>query len=154
MELLVSLALLGLAALSGLRSWRQRPLLCVTLWLLPLVVVGLGMLRGQLNGSSDANLQTCQENLRGLKAGLDRYAGEHGGQLPDQLQDSGAVPSCPAAGRDTYSAAYAHAGDGFTLLCQGSAHGSHFYDHPRCQDDYPRYDPSAAQVVRWPGDSP
>ena len=77
--------------------------------------------------------EQCSHNLAILQTTVELYRGdeEHGGgRLPSTLADllrvggTKSIPTCPAAGRDTYSAGYrvlAH-GEGYRLSCAGNNH--------------------------------
>ena len=79
---------------------------------------GLGPLRG------------CVANLKSIATGLEMYASDHQGNYPKSLQQLTptylkSLPTCPAAGRETYSAAWRLAGsEGFYFCCSGNHHGS------------------------------
>lgn len=75
-------------------------------------------------------LSACRQNLQNVATALQVYANGHDGQfcqelktlVPDHLK---ALPTCPAAGRDTFSPGYQLSKDGttYTLLCRGRNHG-------------------------------
>lgn len=109
--------------------------------ILVLYLVGSGCYLGcRLGGGS---LAACQGNLKNLATGLEMYASDHHGGYPHSLQEVAnesylkKVPTCPAAGKDTYSAKYeiAHQPERFTLVCGGCHHHQAELDEP----DYPRY---------------
>lgn len=146
-ELLVSASCLVLA---GMLAGKRHPRLALASLLGPILVLGLAYGRGALNRESDQALEGCVGNLQGLKVSLETYRQTHGGSLPQQLSECGPVPSCPAAGRDTYSAGYQSQGQAWTLICQGDAHARQFYDNPRNQADFPRTDSSTSTVLPRP----
>jgi hypothetical protein len=92
----------------------------------------------------------CGSNLKLLATALEMYSADHGGAYPPAL---GAlvpdylhlVPTCPAAGRDTYSSGYTvnAAEGGFTIMCTG-------HHHPDLPPDHPRYTPTEGVVEQGP----
>lgn len=101
----------------------------------------------------------CRSILgKSIANALEMYAGDHDGQLPDNLSELTPtylkyVPVCPAAGRDTYSESYfrlrTREGVGYRVSCGGHNHlgaGVRGADLPTyhsgvggyCEDDTPR----------------
>lgn len=73
----------------------------------------------------------CEHNLYNLAIGLEMYSSDAAGRYPRTLdaavrRDHLKIPTCPAAGYDTYSASYQSTvtPDTFTLSCQGYHHGA------------------------------
>ncbi len=106
--------------------------------------------------------QDCSENLRGIGVALEMYAADHEGDYPESLAlltESyylPSLPTCPAAGRDTYSETY-RVGKGeagaveVSLFCQGHHHPELDSDRPAWTlsgglDTGPIRDPEPAQV--------
>jgi len=88
--------------------------------------VGLSYMRSRAR----AQYMSCTENLRSIATGLAMYATEHGGRYPESIDSLTpnyihAIPTCPAAGADTYSETYTYSTnpDDFTINCNGSYHG-------------------------------
>jgi hypothetical protein len=82
------------------------------------------------NGAREqGQLTACQSNLKNIGTACEMYSTDHAGRypktlaelVPDYLQ---AIPTCPAAGSDTYSSTYkASTGpDRFELACSGNHH--------------------------------
>lgn len=80
---------------------------------------------------SNRNEKQCVQNLRDIATGLEmhscptgRYPLKMGAVVTSGCLKS--VPTCPAAGCDTYSVSYQSTArpDTFTLYCQGYHHGS------------------------------
>ena len=97
-------------------------------------------LRGQLNRSADLQLEACRGNLAQIAAGLEKEKASSG-VYPKTLGQS--VPSCPAAGRETYRSGYSAQAGGFTLYCEGRYHSQHFYDRPYLDANCPDWDGAA-----------
>lgn len=79
----------------------------------------------------DQELKICTHNLSVLAAQLEVYAGDNGLLYPKRLQSLipkyiSSIPTCPACGRDTYSATYRYNNSStawnFTLECEGHRH--------------------------------
>lgn len=76
-------------------------------------------------GGESLDLKSCKGNLRNLRVALEMWAQDHGRHYPERLAEVKTymqVPTCPAAGRDTYSASYRVSGRGYTLFCKGHHH--------------------------------
>lgn len=91
--------------------------------------------------------EECGSNLKNIGTACEMYSTDHEGAYPQKLSDliEGyylyEVPTCPAAGTDTYSETYTltrGADDkvnGFTVYCKG-------HNHPELETDRPFYDAS------------
>lgn len=89
----------------------------------------------------------CKANLRNIGTGLEMWAVENGGHYPDSLEQIvgdhlEAIPACPAAETDTYSATYrkykrleTDEYENYEVYCQG-----HHHEDVGLAEDYPRYD--------------
>lgn len=71
----------------------------------------------------------CESNLKNLGTALEMYSTDNNGRFPQRLAALTplylkAIPTCPDAGRDTYSASYqvAASPDAYTLYCRGNNH--------------------------------
>ena len=125
-ELLIAAAMVAVGAERGYK------LLALT----PLVFL---LLRGQLNRSSDLELEACRGNLAQIAAGLQKEKARSG-VYPKTLGESVAVPPCPAAGRETYRSSYSAQASVFTLYCDGRHHSRRFYDSPYLDANSPYWD--------------
>lgn len=84
-----------------------------------------------LQASRGSQLDGCRSNTREISIALEMYASDFHGRYPCDLATllrSGhlkAIPTCPAAGFDNYSATYhvSAAPDGFSFGCAGRHHG-------------------------------
>ena len=70
----------------------------------------------------------CSSNLKNIGTALEMWSTDNSGKYPPDLKPLvpghlEAVPTCPAAGSDTYSASYKTVGAGFSLACSGNHHG-------------------------------
>lgn len=97
------------------------------------------------------HLEACQQNLGKLGTALEMYSSDNGGRFPFGPGSTWGrspralsrlvgkyidrIPTCPAAGRDTYSESYTvgYRPDALTVFCRGSA-------HPGLEADFPRYE--------------
>ena len=80
-------------------------------------------------GDRIAALANCKNNLKNLGIAQEMYSTDNGGRFarkPTQLTPTylKRIPTCPAAGTDTYSAGFASASnpDAYTIVCSGSNH--------------------------------
>lgn len=94
----------------------------------------------------------CSSNLRSLGTALEIYSTDWSGRYPQRLQDLvpgtvAALPTCPAAGRDTYSASYVRGEwpDRYALYCEGDTHRRAL---PQTGPNTPAYD-SFAGLRTW-----
>ncbi|MEW6277992.1 MAG: hypothetical protein AB1758_05165, partial [Candidatus Eremiobacterota bacterium] len=83
-----------------------------------------------LQARARGQLSACESNLKNIGTACEMWSTDHGGRYPASLNELApdylkAVPSCPAAGDDTYSAGYAvHSKpDVYTVRCSGEHHG-------------------------------
>lgn len=73
--------------------------------------------------------EKCRKNLNIITVALKRYASDNDGRYPRKLNQLTpgyllAIPTCPTAHKDTYSASYQTDADGnsFNLCCKGTQH--------------------------------
>lgn len=64
---------------------------------------------------SEEHLDACEANLKNIGTAMEMYARDYSGRYAGQLSDltpqyMAALPTCPAAGFDTYSAGFASEG--------------------------------------------
>lgn len=96
-------------------------------------------------------LTACKSNCKNLATALEMYASDFGGRYPQDLGrlTSGnylkTIPTCPAAGKDTYSATYRYAAkpDNFSFFCAGDNHEKAFRGFDKPSINLPQY--NAAQ---------
>jgi hypothetical protein len=107
--------------------WIRRPeaiLLCV----LAITAVASRLLHGV---SSAEALDGCKRNQKNISTALEMYSTDNSGRFPLRLKHLppaylSKIPRCPAAGLDTYSAAFASVSnpDHYTIVCSGVYHDS------------------------------
>lgn len=98
----------------------------LAVWIL-LAAVFQGLYHGP-----EGELWRCRANLQRLGVALELYSLEHGGArmspvypedlhrlVPEYLE---ALPTCPAAGYDTYARGYRRGRRGYTVTCRGRHH--------------------------------
>ena len=92
----------------------------------------------------NGSLLKCANNLRSFEKGrknvsiceaLELYAIDHKGKYPKRLADLmpkylRAIPTCPTATKDTYSAGYHSNGRQYTISCSGTHHSTTSRDYP------------------------
>jgi hypothetical protein len=80
--------------------------------------------------SAQETLRSCKANLMAEAMAAEIYANDYAGRYPHELWELAsrnylaALPSCPAAGTDTYQDGYSSASNpsAFTVRCQGANH--------------------------------
>lgn len=90
---------------------------------------------GNISARRQGQFTACKSNLKNLGVAMGMYATEHG-EYPGSLRQLTpgilrTIPTCPAAGRETYLVT---ATTGFTLVCAGQNHSN--VKAPR---NYPQY---------------
>lgn len=131
-----------------------------------LVIAGIVLLLGGAVGwwlpefRRVGELRGCQENLKEIATALEMHSTDHGGRFPggpgDYRPGPGdlrrllgqylkRIPTCPAAGRDTYSDGYTQTADpdAYEICCKGQS-------HPGLPADFPRYNSTVGPVVEDP----
>lgn len=123
--------------------------------ILALLAVGASVLAPNfLKARQQGNPPGCKGNCKNLATALEMYARDHSGQYPDSLvrltggQYLRTIPTCPAAGHDTYSASYtvARDPDQFSFYCAGNNHGKSFREFSRDASNFPQYNSRAGLV--------
>lgn len=116
----------------------KKPVLALTLSFLAGATV-LAQPDGFLKARAQGQLTACKSNEKNIATALEMYASDFGGVYPQSLSRLinknpkfdylRYIPTCPAAGKDTYSATYkmtsassSKAGDNFTFHCAGHNH--------------------------------
>lgn len=90
----------------------------------------------------------CRSNLKNVGTALAMYADDFGGRYPARLSQLvpnylRTIPTCPSAGEDTYSAAFASTPAAYTVVCAGRNHRA--VDLPA---NYPQYTSESGLVAR------
>lgn len=111
-----------------------------------------------IQARSRGRFPACKSNLRNISTALEMYSADFSGYYPERMallepDYLRAIPTCPSAGRDTYSASYVRAvrppgatkGDAYTLMCQGANHES-----AGLEPDFPQYNSVEGIVERAP----
>ena len=118
-------------------------------WIIPLAlgllayVITPNFLRARARGSTTS----CKSNCKNIATALDMYATDNHGQYPRHLADLvpdnyfRQIPTCPAAGKDTYSASYQVSieGKAFSFFCTGNNHAKSYAGFDRPSDNFPQY---------------
>ena len=101
-----------------------------------------------LKARAQGQLTACKSNLKNMATALEMYASDFGGRYPTAFQTqmtSGnylkAVPTCPAAGGDTYSSTYTSVTtpDSFSFWCSGTNHAKAYSAFTASSTNYPQY---------------
>ncbi|MCL5773285.1 MAG: hypothetical protein M1536_02760 [Firmicutes bacterium] len=82
-----------------------------------------------LRAQAESRLVACESNLWNMGTALEMYATDNNGHYPISLSQLTpdylrSIPTCPAAGKDTYSISYTSSQnpDAFTFYCSGNNH--------------------------------
>jgi hypothetical protein len=102
--------------------------------------IRMGCSRGQ------GTLTACKSNCMNVATALEMWASDHGGRYPPSvdLLTPGylrTLPTCPAAGRDTYSASYERSvqPDAFSFYCAGDNHRKAYSGFSAPSRNFPKY---------------
>lgn len=95
-----------------------------------------------IRARAQGRLTGCKSNLKNIGTALEMYSMDFGGRYPERLQRLipnylHVIPTCPLAGRDTYSDSYSSftEPDGYRYCCAGDSHR-----HEGRPPNYPAYD--------------
>lgn len=119
-------------------------------------LLGLVLIPGGIKTRAQSQLVTCRINCKNLSTALEAYAADNKGQYPAQLSKLTRpnhltiLPTCPAAGKDTYSGSYrVHANPGrFSFCCQGNNHSKAYVGFPPPYENFPQYSAEMGLVDR------
>ncbi|MBI2252054.1 MAG: prepilin-type N-terminal cleavage/methylation domain-containing protein [Armatimonadetes bacterium] len=82
-----------------------------------------------IRARAQGQVTACKSNLKNISTALEMYSTDSKGRYPTTLGTLvsnylRAVPTCPSAGSDTYTAGYTsvQSPDGFTVWCTGTYH--------------------------------
>ncbi len=92
-------------------------------------------------------LTFCKSNCKNLATALEMYASDNGGRYPHHLGKLlhgnylKVIPTCPAAGEDTYSPTYQVSArpDMFSFCCRGNNHAKAYSGFTSDPHNYPQY---------------
>jgi type II secretion system protein G len=104
-----------------------------------------------LKARAQGQLTACQSNLKNMGTALEMYSTDNAGRYPDALSKLvsdylKSVPTCPAAGSDTYTSGYtnATAPDNCTMYCGANVHKSAGI----ATANYPQYTASGGLITK------
>ncbi|MCD4786477.1 MAG: nuclear transport factor 2 family protein [Candidatus Eremiobacteraeota bacterium] len=87
--------------------------------------------RRDSSSSPAGDYTMCQSNLKNMGTALEMYSTDHAGHYPKSLKQLTpdylrVIPTCPAAGKDTYSGSYksTQSPDTYEFYCSGSYHSN------------------------------
>lgn len=103
-----------------------------------------------LKARAQGQLTACKSNCKNIATALEMYASDMGGRYPPtaglsaKLTTGGylkTIPTCPAAGTNTYSAQYKaeQTPDAFSFWCIGNNHGKAYTAFAGTSSGYPQY---------------
>lgn len=100
-----------------------------------------------------AAFQSCGSNLKNMATACEMYSTDNEGHYPTSLSQlvpgyMKTIPTCPAAGKDTYSSSYSSASnpDMFTLYCSGNNH-----KEVNAGENYPQYNSAQGLIPKQGG---
>lgn len=104
-----------------------------------------------LKARAQGQLTACKSNCKNIATALEMYASDNGGRYPttaslDAKLTTGnylkLIPTCPAAGSNTYSQTYkvTQTPDAFSYNCSGNNHGKAYTGFNLNASNYPQYD--------------
>lgn len=103
-----------------------------------------------LKARAQGQLTACKSNCKNIATALEMYSSDNGGRYPTTGQlgaklTGGSylklVPTCPAAGTDTYSTPYSstQTPDSFSFYCNGDNHKKAYTGFTASSVNFPQY---------------
>ncbi len=113
--------------------------------------VGLGaplLIPNFIKARGQGQLTACKSNQKNLATALEMWSTDHSGHYPERLSEVvpdylRSLPTCPSAGKDTYSPSYSSgtSPDRFQFFCQG-------HHHSATDANYPQYTSEQGLIER------
>ncbi|MBS2034657.1 type II secretion system protein [bacterium] len=103
-----------------------------------------------LKARAQGQLTACKSNCKNIATALEMYASDNGGRYPSSANIKNSlttgnylklIPSCPAAGTDTYSPNFTSATtpDAFSFYCNGTNHAKAYTGFNSVGANFPQY---------------
>lgn len=103
-----------------------------------------------LKARAQGQLTACKSNCKNIATALEMYSSDNGGRYPssgsfEAKLTSGnylkLIPTCPAAGTNTYSAAFSsvQTPDSFSFYCSGNNHSKAYTGFSTTSSGFPQY---------------
>lgn len=120
-------------------------------WILVVLLVGavLAMILTPnfLKAKNRGQLTACKSNCKNLATALEMWASDHNGRYPASMEMLTSknylktIPTCPAAGLDTYSPTYECSikPENFSFCCSGDNHRGSYSGFKASSKDFPKY---------------
>lgn len=102
-----------------------------------------------IRARGQGQMTACKSNLKNIGTGLEMWSTDYSGEYPETLDQLTpnylrAIPTCPAAGEDTYSAGYSRSKEKYyEFYC-----GGHHHRALGVPGDYPRYNGLSGLIER------
>jgi len=110
-------------------AWRGFTLIELMIVIAIISILASILVPNFLRARAQGQRTACQSNLRNVGVALEMYSIDWSARYPEELSKLvpsylRSLPTCPAAGVDTYSASYtvARMPDAFTIFCLGANH--------------------------------
>ena len=119
------------------------------LGLLSMLIYGAILVPNFIRARGQGQLTACKSNLKNIGTALEMYSTDYQGQFPPTLAPLApnylkVIPTCPAAGADTYSPGYTRSetAEAYTVCCKGRNHAD-----MGCPPDFPAYTSSQGLLL-------
>lgn len=111
-----------------------------------------------LKARAQGQLTACKSNCKNIATALEMYSSDNGGRYPNgsanfaQKLTSGnylkLIPTCPAAGQNTYTNAYLsqQTPDSFSFYCTGNNHAKAYTGFGTASAGFPQYSAESGLV--------
>ena len=103
-----------------------------------------------LKARAQGQLTACKSNCKNIATALEMYSSDNGGRYPTPTNLTSKltggnylklIPTCPAAGSDTYSPAFSsvQTPDSFSFYCDGNNHSKAYTGFSSVSAGFPQY---------------
>ncbi len=124
---------------------KQRPYLTALLLVSVFGFLAAIIIPNFLTPHAQGSLTGCKSNCKNLATAVEMYASDNGGYYPRSLAELlpgkylKVIPTCPKAGRDTYTDYVAEGTKSFSFSCVGNNHAKAYGGFSTSSNNYPQY---------------